>query len=141
MLIQASASELQSTNEDPATRLELVQGGYLASLGVFHELHCLRRLYWHMHEVIYFTNLTETEREYERGHARHCIETIRMSLMCQANTALYTFEWDESTRKKQHLTSNARRQCIKWDPVHEWASERSVGLNPQFHRPKKEALS
>ncbi|KAF1935604.1 hypothetical protein EJ02DRAFT_415491 [Clathrospora elynae] len=135
MLIQATESEVKATNEDPAERLELIQGGYLGSLGVFHELHCLRRLYWHMYDEIYFANMTEMDREYERGHARHCIETLRLSLMCQANTALYTFEWDESRRKKQHLTSKAQRQCIRWDPVYEWASGRSVGLNPQFHVP------
>jgi hypothetical protein len=69
MLIQASESNLLATNEDPKERLELVQGGYLGSLGVFHELHCLRRLYWHMYEEIYFANMTETDREDERGHA------------------------------------------------------------------------
>ena len=67
----------------------------------------------------------------------HCIEALRLSLMCQANAALYTFEWDENKKKKQHLTSKAQRQCIWWDPIHAWASERSVGLNPQFYRPKK----
>lgn len=140
MLIQASESELIAASEDPNERLELVQGGYLGSLGVFHELHCLRRLYWHMYDEIYFTNMTAADRDYERGHARHCIETLRLSLMCQANTALYTFEWDENGRKKQHLTSNAQRQCVEWGPIHEWASERSVGLNPQFYRPKKDVV-
>jgi hypothetical protein len=69
MLIQASEAEVIATNEDPSQRLELVQGGYLASLGVFHELNCLRRLYWHMYEDTYFANMTETDRESERGHA------------------------------------------------------------------------
>jgi hypothetical protein len=69
MLIQASEADLLATNEDPTERLELVQGGYLASLGVFHELHCLRRLYWHMYEDIYFANTTKADREDERGHA------------------------------------------------------------------------
>jgi hypothetical protein len=41
MLIQASESEVERTNENLSERLELVQGGYLGSLGVFHELHCL----------------------------------------------------------------------------------------------------
>lgn len=153
MLIQASETEVKLTNEDPAERLELVQGGYLGSIGVFHELHCLRRLYWHMYEDIYFPNYTETKRNYEKGHASkytdsavrkdksdyslgHCIETLRRSLTCQANTALYTFEWDEhNTHSKQVLTSKAQRQCVKWDPVHEWAASRSVGLNPHFYQP------
>jgi hypothetical protein len=69
MLIHASEPELIATKEDPTERLELIQGGYLGSLGVFHELHCLRRLYWHMYDEIYFRNMTETDREHERGHA------------------------------------------------------------------------
>jgi hypothetical protein len=108
-----------------------------------------------MYNDIYFRNYTASDREYERAHARmsstsitasdptddspgHCIEALRLSLMCQANTALYTFKWDEgNTHKKQALTSKAKRQCVKWDPVHEWASSRTVGLNPEFYRPGK----
>lgn len=69
MFIQASEFELVATKEDPAERLELTQGGYLGSLGVFHELHCLRRLYWHMYDDIYFANMTAEDREYEKEHA------------------------------------------------------------------------
>ncbi|KAF2743339.1 hypothetical protein M011DRAFT_480908 [Sporormia fimetaria CBS 119925] len=136
MLIQVSASEVKDNSEEPDERLELEQGGYLASLGVFHELHCLRRLYWHMFEDHYFKNYTDEARAYERGHARHCIEALRRSLMCQANTSLYTFAWDEhNTHAKQVLVSNAQRQCVKWDPVHEWANSRTVGYNPSFYKP------
>lgn len=70
MLITASKAEVEASQDDPDERLELVQGGYLGSLGVFHELHCLRRLYWHMYDEIYFANMTTTDREMERGHAR-----------------------------------------------------------------------
>lgn len=85
MLIQASSLEVASTSDDPEQRLELVQGGYLASLGVYHELHCLvslhygkvyalttwqRRFFWRFYEDIYFPNITESEREYEKAHAR-----------------------------------------------------------------------
>ncbi|ORX96236.1 hypothetical protein BCR34DRAFT_460484, partial [Clohesyomyces aquaticus] len=136
MLIQASKKEVKLTSDDPEERLELINGGYLGSLGVYHELHCLRRLYWNTHPETYFPNMTESQREYERGHSRHCIEALRRSLMCTANTALYTFKWDEyNTHSKQVLVSNAKRQCVKWEPLHKWASARSVGLYPKFWRP------
>ncbi|KAF1994866.1 hypothetical protein P154DRAFT_539246 [Amniculicola lignicola CBS 123094] len=142
MLIQTSRSEVSLSNDSPEERLELVEGGYLSSLGVYHELHCLRRIYWKFYESHYFPNMTDRERHYERGHARHCIETIRRSLMCSANTALYTFKWDEKNEHSpQALTSNAKRQCVKWGPLHRWASERTVGLYPKYWRPgeKKES--
>jgi hypothetical protein len=108
-----------------------------------------------MYDEIYFANMTETDREDERGDESmyffvaaktnkgtgHDIGALRLSLMCQANTALYTFERDGSKKKKQHLTSKAQRQCVEWGPIFEWASDRSVGLNPQFYRPKKNVVS
>ena len=42
-MIRASRKEMELSGEDPDQSVELVAGGYLASLGVYHELHCLVR--------------------------------------------------------------------------------------------------
>jgi hypothetical protein len=106
MLIKSSKSEVESNNENPEERLELVEGGYLGSLGVFHELHCLvskplrqeisltllqRRLYWHMYDDRYFLNYTEADKEYERAHARMLLPAHASSYpthICVQDTAL-----------------------------------------------------
>lgn len=41
MYISASKAELEQSHDKPTERLELVAGGYLATLGIYHELHCL----------------------------------------------------------------------------------------------------
>ena len=40
-MIRASYEELAQAGESPSTAIELLDGGYLASLGVYHDLHCL----------------------------------------------------------------------------------------------------
>jgi hypothetical protein len=102
MHMSATKHELEESHDDPDDRLILVKtvpggvgqgrwtnGDYLATLGVYHELHCLvsifdidvvimtnkltqfsqRRIYWHFYPDIYFVNMTSELMEQERGHA------------------------------------------------------------------------
>ncbi|KAG5912571.1 hypothetical protein E4U53_005272, partial [Claviceps sorghi] len=43
-------------------------GGYLGTLNVYHELHCLKRLHQYMYPEYYFGNLTAHQRELNRLH-------------------------------------------------------------------------
>jgi hypothetical protein len=103
MHMSATKYELEKSNDEPNDRLVLVKtvlggvgqgrwtaGDYLATLGVYHELHCLvsliidatfsndaqandklqRRIYWHFYPDVYFVNMTSEIMEQERGHAR-----------------------------------------------------------------------
>ncbi|KAI1460526.1 hypothetical protein F4805DRAFT_395661 [Annulohypoxylon moriforme] len=54
-------------------------------LAVYHQLHCLdaiRRGYWAATDGI------EPEYHFAPGHVRHCIDYLRQSIMCQADTNL-----------------------------------------------------
>ena len=42
-MISASEEELLLSQANPDTAVQVIAGGYLAALGVFHELHCLVR--------------------------------------------------------------------------------------------------
>ena len=42
-MISASREEMERGGEDPDVSVRLANGGYLASTGVYHELHCLVR--------------------------------------------------------------------------------------------------
>jgi hypothetical protein len=101
MHMSATRIELEKSDDEPDDRLVLVetvpggvgqgrwtQGDYLATLGVYHELHCLvstcslltrsddgqangmlqRRIYWHFYPNIYFTNMTSEFLEQELAH-------------------------------------------------------------------------
>lgn len=52
--------------------------------------------------------------------------------MCTPNTAIYSFSYNPDTDPIPVLVSGAKRQCIKWEPFHEWAESRSMGLDPDL---------
>ncbi|KAJ4354616.1 uncharacterized protein N0V89_006353 [Didymosphaeria variabile] len=70
----------------------------------------------------------------------HCLEAIRLSLMCAGNTALYSFQWPDSNEKvrKPKTKTNSQRTCADWDAIESWAQDRSIGLNPSLERPPVE---
>ena len=131
--------------------------GYLAPLGVYHELHCLRQLRLYLYRDTYFANLTEANIEWFNSHlgtvlspaprlsvpARmsalinrvdHCIETLRISIMCNADLSLYTFYWKIREENRPHAKSNAKRVCINWHEVEQWSMKRKVSLWPRLIR-------
>ncbi|OAG02414.1 uncharacterized protein CC84DRAFT_1220740 [Paraphaeosphaeria sporulosa] len=131
----ATDHELRAGGEtiDDAVRVADTDG-YLAALGVYHELHCLRQLRLHLYRDVYFTNLTEANLQWFYDHLDHCIETLRISIMCQADLSLYTFKWDSNDEYRPHAKSNSKRMCVNWDEVERWSSERKVSLWPRLIR-------
>jgi hypothetical protein len=69
--------------------------------------------------------------------ADHCIEAIRLSLMCAGNTAMYSFQWPDSNEKvrKPKTKTNSERTCVDWSVIEAWAQNRSIGMNPTLERP------
>jgi hypothetical protein len=66
----ATADEVRQSNEDPDDTVRILEdGGYLGTIGVYHGLHCLRRLYWQLHEETYFPNRSADRRDREIEHA------------------------------------------------------------------------
>jgi hypothetical protein len=45
--------------------------------------------------------------------------------MCTADLSPITFWWDESHNKHQ-AKYDVPRQCRKWDPIWDWASQRNL---------------
>ena len=64
----------------------------------------------------------------------HCIETLRISIMCQADLSLYTFRWDTEDENRPHAKSNSKRQCLNWNEVETWSMNRKVSLWPRLLR-------
>ncbi|KFG84756.1 hypothetical protein MANI_110212 [Metarhizium anisopliae] len=64
----ATRDELERAGESMANLAELEGGGYPASLGVYHELHCVRQMRFYLYRGHYYPNITEAQHEYLRGH-------------------------------------------------------------------------
>lgn len=54
----------------------------------------------------------------------HCIDWLRQYVQCNADTTLIPFYW--GTKQKSPLAvDKGKHQCVKWDKLEHWASERA----------------
>ncbi|KAK0507994.1 hypothetical protein JMJ35_009883 [Cladonia borealis] len=99
--------------------------GYLAELGAYHELHCIKRVRQYLHLKYYHPSFTATELEREKVHIDHCLEYLREIAICRGDPAITTFGWRNS-RPTAHVRSD--HQCIVWESLLSWAESRSVDM-------------
>ncbi|KAI5919788.1 hypothetical protein F4810DRAFT_466838 [Camillea tinctor] len=131
----ATLEELERAGESLENVTQLTGGGYLASIGVFHELHCVRQLRFYLYKDRYYPNLSESDVKYLQIHLDHCIESLRDTVMCYGNTALISFFWDNPKSSQPAAQSGARSKCAQWDSIERWGYSRMVSTSPDFQRP------
>ncbi|KAI1432589.1 hypothetical protein GGR50DRAFT_586863 [Xylaria sp. CBS 124048] len=126
MFFNASIEELQRGGERLENLAAVQGGGYAATIGAYHELHCLRQLRFYVFRDRYYPNLTTAQETYLRGHLEdHCIETLRLSTMCYGNQALVSFAWGGEDAEKPLTQSSSRSVCAKWESIDAWARSRT----------------
>jgi hypothetical protein len=104
-------------------------GGYLAGLEVFHQLHCLdvvRKFTWFDHfeggTPIGFDN----DPVHVRVHVDHCLETLRLTLMCNADLTPYFEERNPLLAAGGRNDFNVFHKCKKWDTLVDWMHENQI---------------
>ncbi|KAI1762538.1 hypothetical protein GGR53DRAFT_532566 [Hypoxylon sp. FL1150] len=122
----ATREELIKGEESLENGARLTGGGYLATLSVYHELHCLRQFRLFLYRDRYYENITEAQDYYLRRHLDHCLESLRMTIMCHGNTGLYTFAWTSPNQGKPVSQSNARSVCVSWNSIKDWSHSREI---------------
>ncbi|KAI1171481.1 hypothetical protein F4777DRAFT_53750 [Nemania sp. FL0916] len=131
----ATFEELSRAGESLDNLAELSDGGYMASIGVYHELHCVRQLRLYIYRERYYPNITEEENFYLRNHLDHCLESLRETIMCNGNTAVSSFYWPTPDSRNPAVHSNAQAVCAKWDSIERWAYSRKISVDPDFIMP------
>ncbi|MCJ1261207.1 hypothetical protein MMC22_001071 [Lobaria immixta] len=112
MTIRVTESELARNGQ---MSVRLPNGGYLAWLGVFYQLHCVKMLRQLNYRDHYHPNLTTKEQRDWQVHADHCIELLRASAMCHPDiSSLTTFVWDKS-EKPMLSTERPLHRCVDWE--------------------------
>jgi len=97
-----------------------------STLSVFHQLHCLdgiRHGYWVIYQAMREgRNLKDSELlgMSSPGHIRHCIDLLRQSLMCSADTTL-EFK-NESVNGVRGF--GVQHQCHNWDQLLQLIAEK-----------------
>ncbi|MCJ1412198.1 hypothetical protein MMC19_006291 [Ptychographa xylographoides] len=122
--IRLSKDEIgERKNEDGL--IELSDGGYFATLTVYHSLHCLKRLHRWMNLEYYYGNLTEPELFRLRGHTEHCLDVLRQNVQCQADITVIPLNW--GTKQPLPLGSDiGHHECANWDKLDNWMKDRSI---------------
>ncbi|PMD61028.1 uncharacterized protein K444DRAFT_720792, partial [Hyaloscypha bicolor E] len=98
-------------------------GSYIASLEMFHQLHCLNQL-----RLVYFdeTKDMSTDDKIKVGlHIDHCVDYLRQAIMCHGDIEMITFDWDEN-KEYYPPNYNVVHRCRKFEPIERWALDRQV---------------
>ncbi|KXX74311.1 hypothetical protein MMYC01_209346 [Madurella mycetomatis] len=127
--IKLHPHEMLKLNE---TSLKMKDGlGSLAVLGVYHELHCVKRLRKWFYRECYYPNQTDLEFNQRMTHAEHCLQFLRQAAMCHGDIAVTSFKWlhDAEGHVIETTTKEgALHRCVKWDNLRAWARSRRVDL-------------
>ncbi|KAI0405639.1 hypothetical protein F4802DRAFT_561352 [Xylaria palmicola] len=132
--LNKSTENLQHARKDPSR-------GYTAVLEVFHHLHCLNQIrqftwkdYYATHMAdwiggdgrgIVDLNVTDHASVADRMHVDHCIEALRLQLVCGADlTPLLIEVADNDFGQKADF--NVHHKCRNWDKVTQWQHEHSI---------------
>lgn len=95
---------------------------YLASLEVFHHLHCLdvlRRNLLHHYHVYWGVRFGFSPNLVWTWHLTHCLDILRQHLMCNADTAMFIYSYVEGQTEPQG-DFTVQKKCINFDQIHEW---------------------
>ncbi|CAK7198510.1 hypothetical protein SEUCBS139899_001171 [Sporothrix eucalyptigena] len=106
-------------------------GRYMVSLDVFHQLHCLNMIRMALRPDHYKGHTALQDRTFSRhedadeelfgtDHIDHCMDSIRQSLMCNADTSVLVWSWDAATRANiPHV--DVAHVCKNFDKIRSWA--------------------
>ncbi|CZS88192.1 uncharacterized protein RCO7_01155 [Rhynchosporium graminicola] len=122
--IRLTAEDLQELN---ATSIPLGSGGYQGMLAVMHELHCLKLVREALHPEYYWKEKSEKEIRSMKGHNEHCIDALRMAVMCRADVTVFPFHWKSGTRLPSPTWSQ-NHECVNWDVLQKWMDTRVVDV-------------
>ncbi|POR31939.1 Uncharacterized protein TPAR_07846 [Tolypocladium paradoxum] len=117
--------------------------GYIGTLNVYHELHCIKRLYQDTYPEAYGKGLTSQQKEANRLHKGnhapesyheltlplvidHCLDFLRQASMCHADVGIITFQW--SADSLVPVANSTTHQCANWKKLDAWTKRRTVDM-------------
>ncbi|KAH8822119.1 hypothetical protein DL96DRAFT_1819696 [Flagelloscypha sp. PMI_526] len=101
-------------------------GYYIAQFDVFHQLHCLNTIRKTLNPERYVGDMG-----LEEEHIRHCIDSIRQSLMCTSDVSAIVWQWNEQVQLVQGRTDMAH-SCRNFEKLQKWTHERRLSKNIDF---------
>ncbi|EMD85874.1 hypothetical protein COCC4DRAFT_209332 [Bipolaris maydis ATCC 48331] len=124
------SSEENSMLYNPSIHVPMVglEDQYMIGLDVFHQLHCLdtiRKSFYPRRYNITLLKSDGTVNYVPWLHVDHCIESIRQSLMCNADVTPMHYEWSDEIKSVVPKIT-VTHVCRNFDKVKKWAADRWV---------------
>ncbi|KAL1652305.1 hypothetical protein SLS58_000432 [Diplodia intermedia] len=126
--------------EKPLDRLRVTDAatgasGWRMELAVVHQLHCLNLIRKFVHKDHYepldHGDLAASE-EKLTGHLNHCIEALRMKVMCEADVGVILYQEQPGDDGKFEPDYQTQHVCRNWNRVREWAVTHKVADKATF---------
>jgi hypothetical protein len=112
----------------PVTDPRTGETGYRVGLEVFHQLHCLNLLRMSTYPD-YYTKVewsdTNDKPEKVRAHLDHCIEILRMNLMCLSDVNVFTFH-KQPDKEGYWPDYESEHVCRNFDRIKDWANANAM---------------
>ncbi|KAK0636392.1 hypothetical protein B0T17DRAFT_571227, partial [Bombardia bombarda] len=121
MNIRVQDEDLRKINRT-SVPLNDEKGGYLVTLDVFHELHCLNQLREQVYREYYPDKHSKAK---QLEHVDHCLDLLRQVVMCHGDVSLQTFGWRDDYRWPWP-NFEVQHTCRKWEKIQEWSKENSI---------------
>ncbi|KAI1378900.1 hypothetical protein F4677DRAFT_443380 [Hypoxylon crocopeplum] len=100
--------------------------GFIGTLNVYHELHCIKRVWQYTYPEVYSKDATPEQRESERLHKEHCLDFLRKSAMCHADSGVITYQW--APNNLVPVANSTQHQCANWKKLDDWTKARTVNM-------------
>ncbi|KAG1733892.1 uncharacterized protein EDB91DRAFT_1147818 [Suillus paluster] len=130
--VRMTLEQLLRTGEKPSPSMarypDEFGGGYMATVEVIHQLHCvdmLRRVTWSKDQS-HDHGARESHEDF-RIHLDHCIEMLRQIIMCHGDVTMLTYDWVKGSNDP-FPNFNIRHQCRNFEKVLDWVDEHRVSI-------------
>ncbi|KAK7062678.1 hypothetical protein VNI00_000166 [Paramarasmius palmivorus] len=97
---------------------------YIAELDVFHNLHCLNMVRKAL-DPVYYSNWNITENAKAAQHVSHCVDWIRQSIMCHADTSVIVWQWEDWANETL-VRGKVAHTCRNFEKIQDWAKEHQI---------------
>jgi hypothetical protein len=116
--------------------------GYVGTLRVFHELHCMgwiKREYSNVSRSFDEMDPTSASGRYREEHFDHCLNIIMQGVQCRADLTTSSWWLDQSNINKPLINrKKAYHTCVNWNSVEDWIRPRLLSPDAKTITPSKE---
>ena len=119
--LRIQKEDLDKANLD-SVPLNDEKGGYLATLDVFHTLHCVNKIRKSYYSDYYHDPNPLAD---QQEHFDHCVDLLRQVVMCHGDISLHTYSWIDDYRWPWP-SMQTQHQCKNWDNLMDWSKDHYV---------------